>query len=233
MTWMHSYGNTGQGDAGPSNYVPHAQPPVEQYTNLAQAHASNELVSDIEEEEMLDDLCTITLLRAIQIKRSRSRRLPFHMSPLLGKAYVDDLMHGREESFEMFMHLLRGNTSSEIQERFQHLEEAMNKHVQKILNCMNRGFTTDKLKPTRRQDDPHEYLDRHEFYKPFKGNCIEALDGTHVMVRCRKKDDRKDLPDLDPELEDKLDERDDEIDGEKDPGMDDIKNDIRNALHRQ
>lgn len=59
----------------------------------------DELVSDIEEEEMLDDLCIIALLHAIQIKRSRSRRLPFHMSPLLGKAYVDDLIHGQEERF--------------------------------------------------------------------------------------------------------------------------------------
>lgn len=38
------------------------------------------------------------LLHIIQIKRNRSQRLPFHTSPLLGKAYVDDLMHGREES---------------------------------------------------------------------------------------------------------------------------------------
>ncbi|KAI8567367.1 hypothetical protein RHMOL_Rhmol02G0116400 [Rhododendron molle] len=68
----------------------------------------------------------------------------------------------------MFMHLLKGNTNSETQERFQHLGETMKRHVQKILNCMNRGFTTDKLKPMRCQDDPHEYLDMHEFYKPFK-----------------------------------------------------------------
>ncbi|KAF7142221.1 hypothetical protein RHSIM_Rhsim05G0084100 [Rhododendron simsii] len=56
---------------------------------------------------------------------------------------------------------------------------------------MRRGFTVDKLNPTRRQDETHKYLDRCDFYKPFKGNCIGVIDETHVMIRCKKKEDKK------------------------------------------
>ncbi|KAF7133481.1 hypothetical protein RHSIM_Rhsim09G0055100 [Rhododendron simsii] len=95
------------------------------------------------------------------------------------------------ESFAMFMHLLRAHSNRRTQERFQHSGDTVNRHVHKILACMRRGFTVDKLKPTRRQDETHEYLDRRNFYKPFKGNCIGAIDGTHVMIRCKKKEDEK------------------------------------------
>ncbi|KAF7142472.1 hypothetical protein RHSIM_Rhsim05G0083000 [Rhododendron simsii] len=95
------------------------------------------------------------------------------------------------ESFAMFMHLLRGHSNRRTQERFQHSSDTVSRHVHKILACMRRGFTADKLKPTRRQDETHEYLDRRDFYKPFKGNCIGAIDGTHVMIRCKKKEDEK------------------------------------------
>ncbi|XP_058215820.1 uncharacterized protein LOC131326924 [Rhododendron vialii] len=91
----------------------------------------------------------------------------------------------------MFMHLLRGHSNRRTQERFQHSGDTVSRHVHKILACMRRGFTADKLKPTRRQDQTHEYLDRRDFYKSFKGNCIGAIDGTHVMIRCKKKEDEK------------------------------------------
>lgn len=52
----------------------------------------------------------------------------------------------------MFMHLQRGNTNLETQERFQHSGEIVNRHVHKILNCMKIGFTANKLKPTRCQE---------------------------------------------------------------------------------
>ncbi|KAF7151776.1 hypothetical protein RHSIM_Rhsim02G0038000 [Rhododendron simsii] len=95
------------------------------------------------------------------------------------------------ESFAMFMHLLRGHSIQRTQERFQHSGDTVSRHVHKILACMRRGFTADKLKPTLRQDETHGYLDRRDFYKPFKGNCIGAIDGTHVMIRCKKKEDEK------------------------------------------
>ncbi|KAH7842835.1 hypothetical protein Vadar_009643 [Vaccinium darrowii] len=95
-----------------------------------------------------------------------------------------------DEALAMLIHLLRGYDNHGLQERFQHLGETVSRHVHKMLRCLRR-FNYDKLKPTRSQDDPHPYLDRRPFYAPFKGKCIGALDGTHVIVRCRKNKDQK------------------------------------------
>ncbi|KAI8571149.1 hypothetical protein RHMOL_Rhmol01G0096200 [Rhododendron molle] len=62
--------------------------------------------------------------------------------------------------------------------KFLHSEDTVSRHVHKILTCMRRGFTADKVKPTRRQDETHEYLNRHDFDKLFMGNCIRAIDET-------------------------------------------------------
>ncbi|KAH7858551.1 hypothetical protein Vadar_025207 [Vaccinium darrowii] len=93
-----------------------------------------------------------------------------------------------DESLAMFIHLLRGYSNFEIQERFQHSGETVSRQIHKILRCL-KEFNYDKLQPTRSQDDPHPYLDQRPLYAPFKGKCVGALDGTHIMVRCRKKDD--------------------------------------------
>jgi hypothetical protein len=39
------------------------------------------------------------------------------------------------------------------------------------------------------QDYIYPYLDRQDFYAPFKGKCIGALDGTHVKLQFRRKGD--------------------------------------------
>lgn len=79
------------------------------------------------------------------------------------------------EGFAMFMRLLRGYTTEDIQEDFQHSGDTVSRHVHKILNCMNRGFVRDKIQPTRHQDDPHPYLDTRDFYRPFKVNLFGLL----------------------------------------------------------
>ncbi|KAF7132313.1 hypothetical protein RHSIM_Rhsim09G0200000 [Rhododendron simsii] len=251
MPWVTRFATTGQGDVGPSENVPCVQQFVAEYNSPPQLVASSdfrhnggngtepqagydnwddEFYAEIAQDDLLDDMATVSLLNAIHILR-KPQRLPFHTCPLSGKAYLYELMNGRDErfqrelcmpkdtfakivielqtmygwsssrmkvdgvdcfeSFAMFMHLLRGHSNRRTQERFQHSGDTVSRHVHKILVCMKRGFTADKLKPTRRPDQTHEYLDRRNFYKPFKGNCIGAIDGTHVMIRCKKKEDEK------------------------------------------
>ncbi|KAF7152371.1 hypothetical protein RHSIM_Rhsim01G0089000 [Rhododendron simsii] len=217
--WM----NNNNGNAGSSNVG-------NDDANSDYSIPADEFYADIAQDDLLYDLATVALLHAIQILRT-PQRLPFHTRPLSGKAYLHELMHARDErfqlelcmpkdtfakivqelqgyygwsssrkkidgvdcfeSFAMFMHLLRGNSNRRTQEMFQHSGDTVSRHVHKILACMRRGFTADKLKPTRRQDETHEYLDRRKFYKPFKGNCIGAIDGTHVMIRCKEKEAEK------------------------------------------
>ncbi|KAH7835031.1 hypothetical protein Vadar_022235 [Vaccinium darrowii] len=47
----------------------------------------------------------------------------------------------------------------------------------------------NKFNPTKSEDYIHPYLDRRDFYAPFKGKCIGALDGTHVKLQFRRKGD--------------------------------------------
>ncbi|KAF7142958.1 hypothetical protein RHSIM_Rhsim05G0142000 [Rhododendron simsii] len=175
MPWVNRFAITGQGNgteaqAGYDNWewMNNNNGNVGSSTNVFGDDAdseysipTDEFYAKFAEDELLVDLLTIALLHAIQILRM-PQRLPFHTSSLSCKTYLHELMTSSDE-----------------------------RHVHKILTCMRRGFTADKFKPTRRQDETHEYLDRRDIYKPFKGNCIGAIDGTHVMTRCKKKEDEK------------------------------------------
>ncbi|KAG5564773.1 hypothetical protein RHGRI_000845 [Rhododendron griersonianum] len=86
------------------------------------------------------------------------------------------------KSFAMFMYLLRGHSNWRTQERFQHSGDTVSRHVHKILACMRKGFIADKLKPTRRQDETHEYLNKRDFYKPFKGESFGETGDAHGAV---------------------------------------------------
>ncbi|KAH7847435.1 hypothetical protein Vadar_025991 [Vaccinium darrowii] len=142
----------------------------------------------------MDDLWTSHLGRFYQVLKMLKRTFTKIVEELktiygwtVGRSDAIDC----DESLAMFIHLLRGYSNVEIQERFQHSGETVSRQIHKILRRL-RKFNYDKLQPTRSQDDPHPYLDRRPFYAPFKGKCIDALDGTHIIVRCRKKeDDRK------------------------------------------
>ncbi|KAF7143329.1 hypothetical protein RHSIM_Rhsim05G0142100 [Rhododendron simsii] len=228
MPGVNRFATTGQGDAGSSDNGPRGEQFVDEYNSLP--HFTNEFGDDADseysipadefyaefpEDELLVDLLTIALLHAIQILLM-PQRLPFHTSSVSCKGYLHELMTSRDE-----------------------------RHVHKILTCMRRGFTVDKFKPTRWQDETHEYLDRRDIYKPFKVDLVLASMEIHNYIRRDREADNffapvssayeyafEDLPDEDLELENRLDDRDDIVDEDNVPEMNNVRNNIRSALRR-
>ncbi|KAH7849464.1 hypothetical protein Vadar_018270 [Vaccinium darrowii] len=151
-----------------------------------------------------------------------------------------------DESLAIFIHLLRGFTNDAIQERFQHSPETVSRQIHKILRCL-RKFNYDKLQPTRSQDDPHPYLDRQEFYAPFKVQIVLSAMAFHNFIR-RDRDQEdlfppverqleyvfKDLADADPTLTDREDmPQYGVLNNENDPYMNNVRDNIREQLRRQ
>lgn len=121
--------------------------------------------------------------REFRMRQSTFKKIVWELENLYGWECSREDSVTCFESFAMFIWWLKGYNNPKIQERFQHSGETVSRHLHKILDCMVK-FVDDKIKPTRRQDDTHPYLDRREMYKPFKGKCIGAIDGTHVMCKC-------------------------------------------------
>ncbi|KAH7865043.1 hypothetical protein Vadar_001536 [Vaccinium darrowii] len=152
-----------------------------------------------------------------------------------------------DEALAMFIHLLRGFSNDELQERFQHSGETISQQIHKMLRCL-RKFNYDKIQPTRRQDDPHPYLDRRAFYAPFKVQIVLSGMAFHNFIR-RDRDPEdylfpqvesqaefafKDLPDKDPTLADREDmPQYGVLNDENDPYMNCVRNNIRDQLRRQ
>ncbi|XP_028120258.1 uncharacterized protein LOC114317700 [Camellia sinensis] len=82
------------------------------------------------------------------------------------------------ESVGMFIYVLRGFPSWDIENRFQHSGETVWRHFKRVLRAM-KEFTRAHCRPTRPQNSRHPYLESQPKYLPFR-DCIGALDGTHV-----------------------------------------------------
>ncbi|CAL5413568.1 unnamed protein product [Camellia sinensis] len=82
------------------------------------------------------------------------------------------------ESVGMFIYVLRGFPSWDIEDRFQHSGETVWRHFKRVLRAM-KEFTRAHCRPTRPQNSRHPYLESQPKYLPFR-DCIGALDGTHV-----------------------------------------------------
>ncbi|KAH7847715.1 hypothetical protein Vadar_029437 [Vaccinium darrowii] len=151
-----TWGNTGTSSLAPMSSQ---HPPSFSSTNWDSE--DDDMFEDCEEEGMIENLVTVAMLREVEQNLHPEKR-PFHTSPLTGKAYMEDLKKGHPRRFFRY-------NNPKIQERFQHSGETVSRHLHKILECMVK-FVDDKIKPTRRQDDTHPYLDTREM-----ANALEPL----------------------------------------------------------
>ena len=81
----------------------------------------------------------------------------------------------------MFIHVLTGQSNRQIAERWQHsgstVSLAIHEVAASILACKEHFFKVPK------EGDPvQDYIAANDKFRPYFGNCIGALDGTHVMA---------------------------------------------------
>ena len=84
------------------------------------------------------------------------------------------------ESVGMFIYLLRGFPSWDIEDHFQHSGETVWRHFKRVLRAM-KEFTRAHCRPTRPQNSRHPYLESQPKYLPFRVRC-----NTFVNLPCVK-----------------------------------------------
>ncbi|XP_028080756.1 uncharacterized protein LOC114282303 [Camellia sinensis] len=82
------------------------------------------------------------------------------------------------KSVGMFIFVLWGFLSWDIEDRFQHSGEIVWRHVMRVLKAM-KLLTIAHCRPTRSQHSRHLFLKSRRKYFPFR-DCIGVLDITHV-----------------------------------------------------
>ncbi|KAH7839886.1 hypothetical protein Vadar_009989 [Vaccinium darrowii] len=140
-----------------------------------------------EDEAELDAEITIALFEALQEhqRKLNTKKIPFHTSPLQGRGYVDDLLNAHPGRFNRELKMPKSTFYKLVEE----LQTIYGWQVGK-----GNGVQCDEALAMfiflLRGFDNHEVQERFQ-HSGETGKCIGALDGTHVIVRCRKNKDQK------------------------------------------